>query len=235
MRWLIATVLAALFMPGTANAQTPKTIREEFKVPHADGVQIYVRNKRPDGVHNFAADRIAILMHGATYPSDAFDLALGGKSWMDYLAERGFDVYALDLPGYGRSTRPALMDQPAGDNPPYLRTADAAKALGTVVDFVARRRGVESSESNWMVVGLRHHCVLFSRIPFEGASSCLTCPGLDSDHPFAWSCRRSAWRVSRDHSRSSGEASARRPHARESARVDAQGVVRRLGRCHLCN
>jgi len=62
---------------------------------------------------------------------------------MDYLAERGFDVYALDLPGYGRSTRPAIMEQPAEDNPPFLRTADAVRALGAVVDFVGKRRGVE--------------------------------------------------------------------------------------------
>jgi pimeloyl-ACP methyl ester carboxylesterase len=143
MRWLIAVVLAALCLPAASQAQTPKILGEEFKVPHAEGIQVYVRSKRPDGVQRFAADRVAILMHGATYPSDSFDLALGGKSWMDYLAERGFDVYALDLPGYGRSTRPTLMDQPAADNPPYMRTADAVKALGTVVDFVAKRRGVD--------------------------------------------------------------------------------------------
>jgi pimeloyl-ACP methyl ester carboxylesterase len=62
---------------------------------------------------------------------------------MDFIAERGFDVYALDLPGYGRSTRPAAMDQPATENAPFMRTTDAAKALGAVVDFVRARRGVE--------------------------------------------------------------------------------------------
>ena len=125
------------------HAHAAKIASEEMMIPHSDGVQIYVRNKRPEGVQQFSADRIAILMHGATAPMDAFDLALGSLSWMDYLAERGFDVYALDLPGYGRSTRPALMDEPAADNPPYMRTADAIKALGTVVDHITKRRGVE--------------------------------------------------------------------------------------------
>ena len=59
---------------------------------------------------------------------------------MEYLAQRGFDTYALDLPGYGRSTRPTSMDAPALDNPPYLRTPDAVRALGTVVARVLERR-----------------------------------------------------------------------------------------------
>src|SRR5262245_180372 len=142
MRWLTGVLMSMLWVTNVA-AQAPKVVAEEFTVRHGEDVQIYVRSKRPEGVTGFASDRIAILMHGATYPSDSFDLALGGKSWMDYLAERGFDVYALDLPGYGRSTRPALMDQPAEDNQPYMRTADAVKALGTVVNFVTKRRGVD--------------------------------------------------------------------------------------------
>ena len=105
--------------------------------------QIFVRNKRPAGVEKFTTDRIAIMMHGASYPATAFDLGFGGKSWMDYMAERGFDVYALDLPGYGRSTRPALMDQPAEQNAPFMRGTEAVKALGAVIDHVRARRGVD--------------------------------------------------------------------------------------------
>lgn len=140
LRLVLVTMLA--LAAGDANAQTPKVVGEDLKVGHGAGVEIYVRNKRPEGVASFPAGRIAIFMHGATYPATAFDLALGGKSWMDYMAERGFDTYALDLPGYGRSTRPASMDAPADQNEPYMRTAEAAKALGAVVDFVLKRRNV---------------------------------------------------------------------------------------------
>ena len=124
MRLLWAMTLACLTLPSTSHAEA-KIVVEEFRVPHEGGIEIYVRNKRPEGIQTFASDRIAVLVHGATYPGNSFDLGLAGKSWMDYLAERGFDVYALDLPGYGRSTRPAIMEQPAEDNPPFLRTADA--------------------------------------------------------------------------------------------------------------
>ncbi len=62
---------------------------------------------------------------------------------MDYMARRGFDVYCLDLPGYGRSDRPAQMAEPPENNPPFMHTPDAADCIGHVVDFVCQRRGVE--------------------------------------------------------------------------------------------
>src|SRR5262249_59498205 len=105
------------------HAQGTKIASEDISVPHGEGVKVFVRNKRPEGVASFGADRIVVMMHGATYPSTSFDLPVAGKSWMEYIAERGYDVYALDLPGYGRSTRPTLMDAPADQNPPFMGTA----------------------------------------------------------------------------------------------------------------
>jgi pimeloyl-ACP methyl ester carboxylesterase len=116
---------------------------EDMLVPHGDGGANIRPHKRPEGERTFRSDRIAIMMHGATYPGTAFDLPLAGKSWMDYLAAWGFDVYALDLPGYGWSTRPAIMEAAADENPPYMQTAEATKAVGAVVDYVLNRRGVD--------------------------------------------------------------------------------------------
>ena len=148
MRWLIAGLFVSMVMfmmvPTDVPAQGNTVVAADLTVPDGAGGQMYVRNKRPDGLTKFSSDRIAIMVHGATYPATAFDLPLAGKSWMDYMAERGFDVYTFDLPGYGRSTRPASMDQPADQNEPLMRTADAVKALGVVVDFVRGRNGVES-------------------------------------------------------------------------------------------
>ena len=80
-------------------------------VPSADpGIEIYVRNKRPADMTAFRPERTVLYVHGATYPaSTAFDLALDGLSWMDYIAARGYDVYLLDVRGYGKSTRPQEM------------------------------------------------------------------------------------------------------------------------------
>lgn len=142
MRRLLAAA-SLLLMTTATQAQDVKIAAEDLMVAHGDA-QIYVRNKRPEGITNFAPDKIVVMMHGATYPGTSFDLQLGGKSWMDYLAERGYDVYALDLPGYGRSSRPASMDVPAENNAPFMRTVDASKALGSVVDHVLKRRNAAS-------------------------------------------------------------------------------------------
>ena len=117
---------------------------EEFMVPSSDtGIQLYVRNKHPQGMKEFASDKIVLFVHGSTYPAEtAFDLKLNGMSWMDYIAQRGYDVYLVDVRGYGKSTRPPEMDLPADMNPPIVRTETAVKDVGSAVNFILKRRGV---------------------------------------------------------------------------------------------
>ena len=90
-------VLALAWLP--AAAQGGKIVTEEFLVPAKDaGIELYVRNKRPDGTTQFSPEKTVVFVHGATYPAHtAFDLQLAGQSWMDFIAARGFDVYLLDL------------------------------------------------------------------------------------------------------------------------------------------
>ncbi len=148
-RWLFGCIglalLAAVAGCATTGPATPQVVMEEFMVPAREpGIQLYVRNKRPAGVGQFASDKIVLFVHGATYPAEtAFDLKLDGLSWMEYIAQGGYDVYLVDVRGYGRSTRPAAMDQPAGQNPPFAFTADASDDVGAAVDFIRKRRGVE--------------------------------------------------------------------------------------------
>jgi pimeloyl-ACP methyl ester carboxylesterase len=134
----------ALMLVGTATgmAKEPAIIMEEFTVPAIDsGIDLYVRNKHPRDVKRFAADKIVLFVHGATYPAETtFDLKLNGLSWMDYIARHGYDVYLVDVRGFGRSTRPPEMDHPAEDNTPIVRTDTAVKDVGAAVDFILKRR-----------------------------------------------------------------------------------------------
>jgi pimeloyl-ACP methyl ester carboxylesterase len=140
---VIGAVVLAL-VPGSASAQTSQIVTETLMIPARDpGIMLHVRNKRPDGVTQFGADRIVLFVHGATYPSETgFDIPLGGVSWMDYVAARGFDVYMVDVRGYGRSTRPPAMGRPASENPPFANTQDAVNDVGAAVDFILKRRNV---------------------------------------------------------------------------------------------
>ena len=127
----------------TDPSMTPVTM-EEFRVTSDPGIQVYVRNKRPAGMTKFSADKTVIYVHGATYPAEtAFDLPLGGVSWMDYIARQGYDVYLLDVRGYGGSTRPPQMDKPAAENAPFAGTEEAMRDVDAVVEFVRKRRGIE--------------------------------------------------------------------------------------------
>jgi pimeloyl-ACP methyl ester carboxylesterase len=116
---------------------------EEMMVPSEPGIEIYVRNKRPADMAAFRPERTVLFVHGATYPAHtSFDLKLDGLSWMEYIAARGYDVYLLDLRGYGKSTRPKEMDEPPAANKPIVRGVTAVKDISAVVDFILKRRNI---------------------------------------------------------------------------------------------
>jgi pimeloyl-ACP methyl ester carboxylesterase len=148
IRRLTPTAILSLFVFfGTAaavRAEEPQLETESYLIPSADaGIQLYIRNKHPAGVTSFPAEKILLYVHGATYPSEtAFDLRLNGRSMMDYVARQGFDVYLVDVRGYGASTRPPEMDQPAADNKPIVDTPTAARDVGAAVNYIAQKRGV---------------------------------------------------------------------------------------------
>ncbi len=139
-----AALLSAVAAPDHARAQAASLATEEFMVPATDaGIEIFVRNKRPEGMTSFSPGRTLLFVHGATYPAHtAFDLPLGGLSWMDYIAGRGFDVWCMDIRGYGRSTRPAEMSQPPEANPPLVRGDTAVADIGSVAAFIRQRRNL---------------------------------------------------------------------------------------------
>jgi pimeloyl-ACP methyl ester carboxylesterase len=60
-----------------------------------------------------SADKTVLFIHGAGTPAEvSFDVPHQDYSWMEYLARAGFDVFAMDTTGYGRSTRPTAINDP---------------------------------------------------------------------------------------------------------------------------
>ena len=141
---LACLAAGAMFTGMSAQAKDVKLTTTDTMIPTGDaGIQLFVRNKHPAGQTKFAPEKILLYVHGATYPSEtAFDLPIAGKSMMDLIAARGYDVYLVDVRGYGRSSRPPEMSQPPGDNKPIVQTRVAAKDFGTAVDYILKKRGV---------------------------------------------------------------------------------------------
>lgn len=120
-------------------------VREEFMIPSdTAGIQLFVRNKRLSSLETFTPERTLLFVAGSTYPaSTSFDLPLDGVSWMDHLARGGFDVYLVDVRGYGRSTKPAEMAAPPLDHAPIVRTPVAVADVGAAVSFIRTRCGLD--------------------------------------------------------------------------------------------
>src|SRR5579863_8575617 len=138
-------------------------------VPSVSGqiTEIYVRERlQASTVIRTAsvADRVVLFVHGAGTPAEvAFDVPYQDYSWMAYLANSGYDVFSMDTTGYGRSTRPAAMNDPCNLAPeqqkslvpqflstpcvpsyPHQLTTIASdwNDIGAVVDYIRALRHV---------------------------------------------------------------------------------------------
>ena len=145
------SVIVALLLPfviltvGTASAKDVKITQEDYMIDGADpGIRLSVREKYPEGMTDFRSENVVVFVHGATYPCiPDFDLSVPGYSWMNYMAERGFDAVCFDIRGYGASTRPKEMDEPAANNKPIVRASVVIRDIGAVVDHIREKRGVD--------------------------------------------------------------------------------------------
>lgn len=190
---IIAAAGAAFLLSAalTASAQPTKVedsqailtvdhyVANDSAVPAIAGqkTQIYVRERvKPATALRGApgAGRVVLFVHGAGTPAEvAFDVPYGDYSWMAYLAAAGFDVFSMDMTGYGRSTRPAAMNDvcnmPAEEQEELGRLpcrASHAQQLTTiasdwddidaVVEYIRELRGVERlSLVGWSLGGPR--------------------------------------------------------------------------------
>jgi pimeloyl-ACP methyl ester carboxylesterase len=127
-----------------ARAENAQLETKSYTIPSGDpGIDLFIRNKHQAGTQQYSADRILLFVHGATYPAEtAFDLPIEGASMMDLFAQHGYDVYLVDVRGYGGSTRPPEMSKPASENKPIVTTQVAAHDLGAAVDHILKTRGV---------------------------------------------------------------------------------------------
>lgn len=122
---LLVTLASALTPASTHAADAPRilsidhSVEVRSSVPAIGGqtVKLYVRERvlaaTPEAQRG-AGGKIVLFVHGAGTPSEvAFDPAYQDYSWMAFLAAGGYDVFCVDMTGYGRSHRPAAMEDRA--------------------------------------------------------------------------------------------------------------------------
>ncbi len=165
------TAFLLLALPSLGLGANDVILTKEHYVPVVSRVpsmmgsvsQVYVRERVAETVQESTdlEGQVVLFIHGAGTPAEvAFDVPVEGFSWMAYLAERGMDVFSMDLTGYGRSTRPLVMndrcnlsgaqqEQLFGDScsPSYNMATTSMDSdwhdIDGVVNFLRELRGVD--------------------------------------------------------------------------------------------
>ncbi len=67
-------------------------------------LKLFLRHISPIDQEKRRASRVVLYIHGSTFPS-ALSVAFpfDDSSWMERLAQAGYDVWALDFVGFGKS------------------------------------------------------------------------------------------------------------------------------------
>jgi pimeloyl-ACP methyl ester carboxylesterase len=119
MSFLLMQRLPAQEPPILSQAVSEGNIQTiDYLVPHISTVpanagkhvELFVREKVQNGRRGKAP--VVLMIGGATISAvPDFDVQFENYSWMEHLANAGFDVFTMDLTGYGLSPRP-MMDNP---------------------------------------------------------------------------------------------------------------------------
>lgn len=182
---VVATLGAAPVPAQPAFTTVDRFVPHVSTVPANEGktVGLFVREKhsaataREIDAGDALEGRVVLFVHGMSVPSiPDFDLPYRDYSWMAYLAEAGYDTFAMDHTGYGHSPRPAMNDpcntssadqdllipnplpERCAPSHAYELTSSATdlNEIDSVVDYVRELRGVERvSLIGWSLGGAR--------------------------------------------------------------------------------
>ncbi|WP_426702630.1 alpha/beta hydrolase [Rhodanobacter sp. Col0626] len=130
--------MSGLLALGLISALSASTIN--LPAPHAPGQRLALHCITP--AH--ANGRSVLFVHGASFPTMlAFGFEFApGDSWMSHMARQGYLACGLDFLGFGASSRPSAMANPAGDAAPVTRATEAAQEIAVAVDYLRQTRGM---------------------------------------------------------------------------------------------
>ena len=151
-------------------------------------------------------NEVVLFIHGGSVPSvPDFDLQYQDYSWMEHLADAGFDTFAMDHTGYGFSPRP-MMDDPCNMEPhdqaivipdvlsepcepDYRRELTTLRSerdeIDSVVSYIRTLRDVERVHLIGWSAGGRRAAIYAALYPEQVASLVLYAPSVSTTGPDA--------------------------------------------------
>jgi len=113
------------------SSQRKSIERNEYFIDTSSGMTIYTIEKK---LSNYSPGKAVLLIHGAGVGGACWDLNVKDYNTMQLLAQEGFDVFAVDQRGYGKSTKP---------DGTTVTSEVSADDLGSVIDFIRSLRKIE--------------------------------------------------------------------------------------------
>lgn len=136
-------LLFVFFLPFHQNLLAQEIERNEFFVESQPGIEIFIREVLNNQTASNNKPPI-VLIHGARVPGVAsFDLNVPNGSLAEDLAKAGHAIYIMDARGYGNSTRPPEMSEPAEARKPLVRSPEALHDIAAVVEKVQKRKSAD--------------------------------------------------------------------------------------------
>jgi pimeloyl-ACP methyl ester carboxylesterase len=129
-----AALSLALTLLPSAGAYATIASQEHHAV--RDGLRIYLWEKYRTGSEDSfgKSGKVALLVHGGTWSGRPdFDLQIRDYSLMDALATDGYDVWAIDIHGYGHSDK---------TDKDWSGFQSAAEDIDAAVEYITKLRGV---------------------------------------------------------------------------------------------
>lgn len=144
----LALALVVLSWAGVCAGDILKPASEEHKAATTpisgkahyalrDGLRIYLWEKYQAGSEDSfrRSGKVAVLVHGGTWSGRPdFDLQIRDYSLMDLLAAHGYDVWAIDIHGYGHSDK---------TDKDWSGVQSAAADIAAAVEYITKLRGVD--------------------------------------------------------------------------------------------
>ncbi len=129
--------MRALCLLLLAGGPSPELRREHGHTPAPDGVRVHFVRVAPAG----PARGAVVLTHGAGSPGSAVWDLPHGCSVQAALAEAGFDTYALDVRGFGKTTYPPAFPKRPQEAAPTVRAEEVLGDVEAVVALARRQNG----------------------------------------------------------------------------------------------